>query len=600
MKNLNNRFILKLIIIFTGGLILSSCEEYLDKAPESTFTDKEVFGDFRSFQGWIEELYNAIPAYGISGGQCRVNYADESLACTGPLPCDLGNYWSISPWLDYSTVVSLGITQAENLALRLWPVSWYAIRKANIALNKIDIFFNGTLEEKNLLKGQALFFRAYFYFQLITWWGGMPYLDVALAATDEMKFPRTSFRETALKVAADFRAAADILPLDWDQTNAGKATLGNNRKRISKIMALSYLGKTLIYAASPMMNEEVTGTSAYDADLCKQAAAALAETIDASNSPGSIFKLQSWESWTDNFWVDSPGFNLQSGGDEVILNPNVKVVGDVLYIFEGNYNIYEMQIVNTVPETPTENFVNAYYMANGLPITDPNSGYDENDPWTNREPRFYKDIVYDGSMIAYSTLAGIDQFARLYNGGRHRGGQLGSPTGYFMKRWVPTGCNIWDNKNNAFSAYIPHMRLADVYLLYAEAVVNGYGTPQSRFTGNLSAEEAVNVIRNRAQLPDLTPTYTASKEIFMEDLRQERRIELAWDLNRFHDLRRWNLNTVEIDKTIIDFDRGTDGKPTNIVRKTHTIRVAGKKHNWLPIAETLTKMYPGFYQNPGW
>lgn len=600
MNNWNIRYKLRFISILVAGLTLSSCEKYLDQAPEATLTDKEVFGDFMSYQGWIEELYNAIPSIGMSGSAPKVQYADESLNCTGPLPCDQGNYWGIGTWLEYSTTVSTGITQAQNMAYRLWPVSWYAIRKANIALSKMEFFVNGTQEEKDLIKGQALFFRGYFYFQLITWWGGMPYLDKPLSATDEMKLPRTTFRECALKAAADLRAAADLLPLDWDQTTAGKATLGNNRKRISKIMALSFLGKVLLYAASPMMNEEATGTSAYDPDLCKQAAAALAEAINASNLPGSIFRLQSWETWTDNFWVDSPGYNLQSGGTEVIMNPCVKVTGDVLYVYMGNFNIYQMQIVNTSPETPTENFVNAYYMANGLPITDPNSGYNEKDPWSNREPRFYKDIVYDGAKIVNSSQAGIDQFAQLYNGGRHRGGQTGSPTGYFMKRWVPTGCNVWDNKNNAFSGYIPHMRLADVYLLYAEAVVNGYGTPQSNVQGCIPAEEAVNVIRNRAQLPDLTPAYTASKDAFMADLMQERRIELAWDLNRFNDLRRWNLNTTEVNKTIIDFDRGTDGKPVNIVRRTHTVRVAEKKHNWLPVAVTLTKMYPEFYQNPGW
>jgi len=600
MKNSNNKyrpgFILSLIII---SLILSSCEKYLDKAPEASLTDKDVFGDFMSFQGWIEEFYNAIPTFGTSGGQCRLQYADESLACTGPLSSDQGNYWNISPWLEYSTAVSTGITQAQHMAYRLWPVSWYSIRKANIALQKLDLM-SGTQEEKDLIKGQALFFRAYFYFYIMSWWGGMPYQEVPLSATDDFKLPRTSFRECALKAAADFRAAADLLPADWDKIQTGQFTLGNNRKRASKIMALSFMGKVLMYAASPMMNEEATGNNSYDADLCKQAAAVLAETIDACNSPGSIFKLEPWESWTDNFWVDSPGNLLHPGGTEVIMNPCVKNYGDVFNVYMGNFLPYHMNMTNTSNESPTHNYVSAYYMANGLPITDPASGYDPNDPWVNREPRFYKDIVVDGDKLVESNLAGVDQFAQLYNGGRHRGGQAGSPTGYFMKRWTPLGINSWDRRHAAWQGYIPHMRVADVYLLYAEAVVNGYGTPQSSVPGNITAEEAVNIIRNRAQLPDLAPAYTASKDAFMADLRQERRIELAWDLNRFHDLRRWNLNTAELEKTILEFDRGTDGKPINIVEKLHTLRVAEKKHNWLPLNVNLTMLYPSFYQNPGW
>ena len=504
--------------------------KYLDKAPAANLSDKDVFGSFFSFQGWIEELYNCIATPGEAS---RVLYADEGLACTGPYACDQGNYWSIGTWLDYSTAVKTGITQADNTALKVWPNSWYGIRKANISLQKLDILVDATQEQKDFIKGQALFFRGFFYFQLIQWWGGMPYLEAPSSPTDVFNLPRLTYRETALKAASDLRAAADLLPLDWDQTATGKPTLGNNRKRISKIMALSFLGKVLLYAASPMPNEASGGPATYDADLCKQSAAALAECLDAINQPGSIFRLEPWATWTNNFWVDSPSFNLQSGGTEVILNPNVKVVGDVIYIFIGRYLLTQMGIVNSSIEAPTHNFVQGYYMANGLPVTDPASGYDPNDPWVNREPRFYADIIVDGDKLVNSSSAGVDQYFQSYTGGRHRGGQTGTPTGYAMKRWSPLGLNVWDNRQNAFSAYIPYMRVAEVYLNYAEAVVNGYGTPQSSVPGNITAEAAVNVIRNRAQLPDLTTTYTATPIAFMDDLRQERQIELAFDLNRF-------------------------------------------------------------------
>jgi hypothetical protein len=580
------------------GLSFFSCEEYLDKAPEANYTDKDVFGNFKSFQGWIEDCYACVISFGLSGGGPKVQYADESLWCAGPLPFDLGDYWDQSVWL-YGTEVLTAPNDNTVMYQHLWPNAWYSIRKANVALSKLDFMIDATQEEKDLIKGQALFFRGYFYFQLMQWWGGMPYLERPMEATDEFNLPRISYRECSLKAAADLRAAADLLPLDWDQTTVGKVTLGNNRQRASKIMALSFLGKVLLYAASPMMNEESTGKTGYDAELCKQAAEALAETINATELPGSIFKLESWGTWTDNFWVDSPGKNKMSGGTEAIMLPTVKGPTSVRYFFPYNFTIYGMGGTWSV-ETPTHNFVKSYYMANGLPITDPASGYDPNDPWVNREPRFYKDITIDGEKLVNSSLAGPDQYAQLYKGGRHRGGSTGSPTGYAMKRWTPQGCNQWDNRWNNWLAFIPHMRVAEVYLNYAEAVVNGYGTPQSNVPGCITAVEAVNVIRNRAQLPDLTSTYTASEDAFMADLRQERQVELAWDTNRFHDLRRWNLNTVYLDKTAIDFDRGSDGKPKNIVERVVVKRIAEKKHNWLPLQVSLTKMYKGFYQNPGW
>ena len=557
-------------------------------------------GIFRSFQGFIEEMYAAVIDFGKSGATLQVQYADESLTAAGPIAFDQGNYWSQGGFL-YGTGVYTDATQTTNFNAKIWPNAWYVIRKANLALSKLDLMTDATQEEKDLIKGQALFFRAYFYFELMQWWGGFPYMEKPLAATDEFRLPRLNYRECSLKAAADLRAAADLLPLDWDQTTAGKATLGNNRQRASKVMALSFLGKVLLYAASPMMNEESTGNNSYDAELCKQAAAACAEAISACDAPGSIFKMQSWDTWTDNFWVDSPGNNKRSGGTEAIMEPTVKNAGDVHWVFVFDYTLLQMGGTSSV-ETPTQNFVKSYYMANGLPITDPASGYDPNDPWVNREPRFYKDITVDGDKLVNSTLSGPDQYAQLYTGGRHRGGQNGSQTGFAMKRWAPQGCNNWDGRWSNFQAYYPHMRLAEVYLDYAEAVVNGYGTPQSSAPGGITAEAAVNVIRNRAQLPSLTATYTASKDVFMEDLRQERQVELAWDTNRFHDLRRWNLNSDPkyLDKTAIDFDRGTNGKPINIRERVVITRVATKKHNWLPLQVSFTKLYPAYNQNPGW
>lgn len=242
-------------------------------------------------------------------------------------------------------------------------------------------------------------------------------------------------------------------------------------------------------------------------------------------------------------------------------------------------------------------------MANGLPIDDPLSGYNPKDPWVNREPRFYKDIIVDGDQIVTSTGAGLDRFAQLYNGGRHKGGNSGSVTGYLYKKWTPMGCNPWDNKWWNFQAYNPFMRLADVYLMYAEAVLQGYGTPQGSAPGSITAEQALNVIRNRAQLPNLDSKFTGSKQAFMEELIRERAVELAFEGHRFFDLRRWNLwqETKYKEKTAIDFDRDPiTKKPINIMERVVVTRVADKKHNWLPFQVSYTKQYKEFPQNPGW
>jgi hypothetical protein len=151
--------------------------------------------------------------------------------------------------------------------------------------------------------------------------------------------------------------------------------------------------------------------------------------------------------------------------------------------------------------------------------------------------------------------------------------------------------------------YVPYLRLADIYLMYAEAVLFAKGTPQSAADNySMTAEQAINVVRTRAQLPNINAKFTASKYAFFEEIVRERAVELAFEGARFCDLRRWNRNGDPryLDKTAIDFDRGSNGKPINIVERLVVRRVAVKKHNWLPIQVKYTVQYAGFPQNPGW
>jgi len=592
-----------LITVLFLGLSLGSCEEYLDKAPEATITEKDVFGNFRSFQGFVEEMYNCIadPHKALAGNPpyCNMYLADETLS-NGPSLWDDGNYW----YFQERFLTGALNTDVATMNKRIWPLAWYAIRKANLGLEKLELMTDATQEERDIIKGQCLFFRGFFHLELMQFYGGLPYIDRMLSSSEELTIPRLNYKETALKAAKDFEDAAKLLPVKWDDTEVGKITLGNNGVRISKIHALSFLGKNLLYAASPMMNESSTGSATYDAELCKQAAQTFADVIKICNETGA-YKLQTWATWTDNFWVWSPNNQVRPGGTEVIMN-------QMIY----NYNYTRFTTVraaspigfgagNNMVQVPTHNYVKNYGMANGLPLEDPASGYNPNAPWTGRDPRFYVDIVYDGVlMVTSNATAGLpDKYALLYNGGRHKGGTQGSVTGYYYKKFTPLGCNPWDNKWGNFQAYQPRMRLADVYLMYAESALWGYGSASSSVPGSgLTAEQAINTIRNRAQLPAIDSKFTGTKESFMQEIIRERAVELAFEGHRWFDLRRWNLNgdPKYINKTAIDFDRGTNGKPINIQERIVVIRVVEKKHNWVPFVVAYTKLYKEWPQNPGW
>ena len=176
-------------------------------------------------------------------------------------------------------------------------------------------------------------------------------------------------------------------------------------------------------------------------------------------------------------------------------------------------------------------------------------------------------------------------------------------TGYLYRKWTPKGNNPWDNRWSNFQSYHPIIRLADIYLIYAEATLHGYGSPTATAPGmSITAVDAVNIIRNRAQLPDLLPRFTATKEAFMKEIIRERAVEFAFEGHRFFDLRRWNIagNPEYLDKTAIDFDLSPDGKPINFRERVVVRRVFEKRHNWLPFQLSDTRLYEGFPQNPGW
>lgn len=595
------KYITGSILMIAILLFSLSCEDYLNKSPEADITEKDVFGNFTSFQGFVEQMYKCIMDPDKGGAWNKYLFADETLN-NKPYNFDYGNYWGNET---YFYGVNANVTSDNSRDRRIWEYAWYAIRVANLALEKIDQegLFEGTAEEKNHIKGQALFFRGWFYFEICRYWGGMPYINRVLDPTESLiteEFKRLNFQETAKLMAQDFRAAADLLPDHWDVSGPGQATLGHNMDRINKFHALGYLGKALLYAASPMINEEATGNNSFDPVLSHQAAQAFGELLDQADKTGT-YRMQPWSTWTDCFWRLN---NQRPGGTECIMMPVIYDRSRVRWSALGAKVPSSFGLNSgSDADVPTHNYIKNYGMANGLPIDDPASGFNPGDPWTGREPRFYKDIAVDGDQIHQSLEE--DKFAQLYNGGRHRS-QINPPsvTGYYAKRYSPIGPTFTTAMADGLQAYVPYLRLADIYLMYAEAVLfSPNGSPKAT-SGNytMTAEEALNVVRNRAQLPDLDAKYTANNNLFFEEIVRERAVELAFEGPRFCDLRRWNRNGDPryLDKTAIDFDRGSDGKPINIKERVIVTRTVEKKHDWLPIQVNFTKQYEGFPQNPGW
>lgn len=654
MKNKIKTLLLTGCVSLALGTSLSSCQDYLDKEPDSTVSADDAFANFRNFQGFVEEIYNCIPDKEKCNYCPSWNWGDDEIfnpeadnRMTHQV--DLGNFraWETTGnWLkrDGSS------TSTNKFDHGIWNHAWYCIRKCNLGLQNIDKLVTGSADEKKLIEGQLYFFRAWWHEELMEYFGGMPYVDTFLADNAEQRLPRLSYQECADKAAADFRKAADLLPINWDKTTAGLATQGKNDLRINKIMALGYLGKTYLWAASPLMkNGAQTGASKngktydYDQEYAKKAAEAFGELLSLVETGQTQYALAEFKYADIYNHEKSPDANSCFSDIFYTKKQNWKMPGTVEAIFRGpsadfngsNWNtskvfgpkVQKVVAHDNVIHQPTANLVEAYGMANGEPIylvengeyvPNPKSGFDPNHPFKNRDPRFYHDIVFDGFKYLNGTPGQYAdlQYCQLYTGGNMRPIANASRTGYFIQKLVPHTCNEVDKDYDwgaALHCYLPYMRLADIYLMYAEACAAFGGASGKSSNFSKTAEDAINTLRDRCGAGHVAPEFVADSHKFMDEVRREREVELSFEGFRFCDLQRWLLLTEAPynQKFSQEFDRvesadfytnhnPKDAQVANYRRKLILTRNFDAKHYWFPLPIKETQISSEFKQNPGW
>lgn len=654
MKNKIKTLLLTGCVSLALGTSLSSCQDYLDKEPDSTVSADDAFANFRNFQGFVEEIYNCIPDKEKCNYCPSWNWGDDEIfnpeadnRMTHQV--DLGNFraWeSTGNWLkrDGSS------TSTNKFDHGIWNHAWYCIRKCNLGLQNIDKFVTGSAEEKKLIEGQLYFFRAWWHEEMMQYFGGMPYVDTFLGDNAEQRLPRLSYQECADKAAADFRKAADLLPINWDKTSAGLATQGKNDLRINKIMALGYLGKTYLWAASPLMkNGAQTGASKngktydYDQEYAKKAAEAFGELLSLVEAGQTQYALAEFK--YSDIYNHEKSADANSCFSDIFYTKkqNWKMPGTVEAIFRGpsadfngsNWNtskvfgpkVQKVVAHDNVIHQPTANLVEAYGMANGEPIylvengkyvLNPKSGFDPRHPFKDRDPRFYHDIVFDGFKYLNGTPGQYAdlQYCQLYTGGNMRPVANASRTGYFIQKLVPHTCNEVDKDydwGSALHCYLPYMRLADIYLMYAEACAAFGGASGKSSNFGKTAEDAINTLRDRCGAGHVAPEFVADNHKFMDEVRREREVELSFEGFRFCDLQRWLLLTEAPynQKFSQEFDRvesadfytkndPKDAQVANYRRKLILTRNFDAKHYWFPLPIKETQISSEFRQNPGW
>lgn len=685
----------KYIVILSALVFASSCEDYLDRPQQAALPVEDIFKDFVHAQGFVEVMYRYVVNQANSGNQndgSNFLLAEEVISSnSGMLPFrfDMGNMeYAVSKQGSLSANSDLGglgyfdrpdfqagapsWSQTEPIFRPgVWD-GWRAIRMANIVLANMDMMTGATETEKNLIKGQALFFRAYFHSEIMKYWGRIPYIDFVITGNEgdyKLKRPET-FKECALRADADYAAAAELLPNNWDELKNDPAakmftfkpeTYGNNQMRINKTIVYSFKGKNLLIAASPLMKNStsitVPNTYDYDEELCEMAAADFARVIQMDRDNINKLGLANKTNYNGLFYTaptaigkvqwPATATNLGAAEGEYIFSSTAAPLGNT----RAPATAY-MPYTNKInPVRPTHRFIhNTFGTANGLACDEDPTHDSKNGEFENRDPRFYINHIIDGDTLIRSAAAKpLYKYAQLsvgksiidkktglqkdtLNMSRTVNSVKNYETGYFIKKWSAITFNgttgglpttITADKLSDFNSFRVNMRLTDVYLMYAEALAatTKYGVATAPNFSHIayapSALDVVNTLRARFGIQSVESAYASigvdilgNRQKFMDVLRRERSIELAYEGHRWDDIRRWVLAHLPDyrTKSAIDFDRniyketarGTF-KNINFVERTLRVRVCQyPKHYWLPFTSKQTEIFEGFPQNPGW
>jgi hypothetical protein len=238
---------------------------------------------------------------------------------------------------------------------------------------------------------------------------------------------------------------------------------------------------------------------------------------------------------------------------------------------------------------PMQNLVDDYEMSNGVPIEDGASGYDPQDPYTDRDPRFYGTILYNGASYRGRQIETFLPGGKDSPAGNEPWNT--SPTGYYLRKFLNENISLEDWNSMGTSPW-RYIRYAEILLNYAEAQNEAVGPDQS-------VHDAINEIRNRAGMPNLPAGL--SKEQMRERIRNERRVELAYEEHRYFDVRRWMI-AEDVENQMargMSVTKNGDGSFTYAVKEALTGKTFSAKHYWFPIPiEEINASNGAIEQNP--
>lgn len=528
----------KHVIFLFFFLSLFSCkkiENFLEKAPGVDIDENTVFSSKQNAEQYVATLYQygITSIYPLRTGEAGlggfsstlnvnlVNITDESEASESFAVTNDWNNGNIQP----NNIIS-----REDVRYFL---RWQAIRVANILLERIDEVPNADAAYKQQVKGEALFIRALNYLDMLKRYGGVPLVTKRIVSFEESKIPRSTLEETVNQIVKDCDEAVAKLPNVQPSNFAGRAHKG---------AALAVKARALLYAASPLFNTATPPNSYGNAQEDKLVCYGNFDINRWKLAADAARAVLEWAAGAGVALVDDPNKRvpvITPGGrvdgnyrtawevndnSEIILSSNLYGSAKGIWQFPWQYLVTRTNYVAGaggfwVGNTITFNFVQKYEKKDGTKQTwNPAGGNDLLQKYAELDPRFAQSVVYTGARLhANATRVQIWEGA-LSNKSNCKGG-------HWLLKWVndaiPQGPQVPSN---------PIFRLNEVYLNYAEAL-NELGGPTPE------AYNAVNRIRTRSGMPNLPSGLSQAQ--FRDRVRNERAIEMAFEDQRFWDVRRW-------------------------------------------------------------
>ncbi len=557
IKILNNRYSK---IIFIGIFIIGTitgCKKILDTTVDADLSPDQVFVNYSRILGVGYGVYNYVPGgFNRLGGALFASASDEA------------------EFTDYSSSVqqyNLGSWDAYNNPDDQYTQLYRGIRGASLFLENTTNYRNilardtFTVAGKDLygrqvndigwMRGEMRFLRAYFYFELVKRYGGVPLVTKVLNLNEGTSIQRASADEIFSYISTECEAIKDSVRVSWlnfDNNEYGRATKG-------AVLALQ--SRASLYAASPLFNETNNKS----------------KWVKAAADANQLIAMRA--------------YSLEANYQNLFLAPLSRNSTEVIF-FRHYGNSNNMEVVNypigtpggSSGSAPSHNLVDSYEKL---------TGWSADAPYNNRDPRLGMSIVINQSSWNGRTV-------QLWEGGIDGNGVLNaSKTGYYLKKFL--NANLAINTNaTAVTTWI-HFRYAEILLNYAEAMNEAYGPNEDPLGYGLTALAAINQVRARTSVR--VPNLSNMDAVTLRDrIRHERRVELAFEEHRFWDVRRWKIaaSTIGAPLNGVKVIRNSSGQFTYTPFVVEN-RVFSDKMYLYPIPmNEINKSSGNLQQNPGW